>query len=57
MTQWEPASGHPKGWRVIRYKGKEGFLQQQLTRKTGGPVLFKSYEAARKRADKMNNSA
>jgi hypothetical protein len=52
-AMWRPASGHAGGWRITR-----GLCpQEQLEGKTGRVVLFKTSEAAQRRADKMNLTA
>lgn len=47
---WQPASGHPGGWRVTR-----GICpMQEHEDKRGRRILFKTMQAAQKRADKLN---
>lgn len=50
-NSWHPASGHPSGkWRVTR-----GYSpMRELEGKNGRRILFRSIEAAQKRADKLN---
>ncbi len=56
--QWEPASGHPGGWRVLaRTPGRGVSSIHELEKKDRSPVLFRSYEAAKKRADQLNAEA
>ena len=50
---WQPASGHPGGWRVV--KGYSPL--QEICGKTGKVILFKSYANAKKRADMLNGIA
>jgi hypothetical protein len=54
-AQWQPASGHPGGWRVVRKL--EGRPMEELEAKGGRrPVLFKSFEAADRRARQMREA-
>lgn len=49
-SRWEPASGHPKGWRVTRGVSP----LQEAEDKAGRRRLFKSREAAQRVANKLN---
>lgn len=61
-ARWRAASGHPGGWRVVRQ------FFPPLTPPNGGPNfqeakgpkgrlrLFRTFEAAKKAADALNNS-
>lgn len=59
-ARWSASSGHPSGrWRVTRaryalnpYPGLE-----ELETKDGRVVLFKTYEAAQRRADELNGGS
>lgn len=62
-NSWKAASGHPNGYRVVKnsfekgqdglwYSGQRGFIE--LEGKTGKLRLFKSFEAAKKVAEKLN---
>lgn len=53
-TKWEIASGHPKGWRVTRYKDGYGFTLQEYETRSGRLRLYKTPESARKAADQLN---
>ena len=51
--QWRPASGHRKGWRVVR----DVCPMQEHEDRRGRRILFKSHDAAKKRADLLNREA
>jgi hypothetical protein len=55
LTQWEIASGHPGGWRVTRYLNGYGHTLQQHSSKVGNVILYKTPEAARRKAEELNN--
>ena len=49
-AKWQPASGHPGGWRVVR-----GLCpMEELNGPSGRRLLFRSRAAAQKRADALN---
>jgi len=49
-NSWRASSGHPGGWRVTR-----GYSPlEESCGKTGQVILFKTYEAAQKRANCLN---
>jgi len=54
-TPWEIASGHPKGWRVTRYLDGYGFTLEEYSTRDGRRRLYKTPEAARKVANRLNN--
>ena len=49
-NSWQPASGHPGGWRVVRGLSP----LEELVSKTGRRILFRSQGSAQKRADALN---
>lgn len=57
-AQWRAASGHPGGWRVVReffpplYAEKRGL--EELNRRDGRTLLFRTSKSAQRRADAMN---
>lgn len=62
-NSWQPASGYRSGWRVVRsnfekredgfwYSGERGLIE--FCGESGRLRLFKSYQSAKKIADKMN---
>lgn len=53
-ARWKPSSGHPGGWRVTRKDYVAGTPLEELIGKTGGVILFGSYESANRRADALN---
>lgn len=52
-AMWRPASGHPSGrWRVVRqFLGDRGF--QEFSDRRGRPILYKTREAAIRRAVRL----
>lgn len=57
--QWRAASGHPGGWRVCRQDfrpGADPYLQQ-LEKSNGQVRLWRSHEAAKRAANRINSEA
>ena len=61
LLQWRPASGHPGGWRVMREDFRSPPLFKPKLQAATGPkgklCLFRTMEAAQRRADEMNRAA
>lgn len=58
--RWKPSSGrHPGGYRVTRQDYRPGAdpRLQDLKKSNGQLLLFRTYEGAKRRADKLNESA
>lgn len=51
LCSWRPASGHPKGWRLVRGVA----TMDELKKSNGSLRLFKSYEAAKTTGDALNS--
>ncbi len=54
---WKPASGHSGGWRVIRYPSANQWQlgrMEEYSDVRGRPRLYKTHEAAKRVADKLN---
>lgn len=52
---WEAASGHPRGWRVVSMPNDPTRCgMRTLTARNLNPILFKTRDAAQRRADQLN---
>lgn len=54
ILAWAPASGHPGGWRVVKYAEPPQCHLIELEDRGGRRRLFKSRGAAEKVADGLN---
>jgi hypothetical protein len=55
-AKWAPSSGHPGGWRVTRqfFAPLPNPRFEEHTNRIGRCILFRSFDGAKRRADKLN---
>jgi hypothetical protein len=56
LLDWKPASGHPGGWRVVKYASPLECHLVELLDKAGRRRLFRSMGAAKNVADALNGA-
>lgn len=51
--EWRPASGHRKGWRVVKEQAEAPTIREHSS-VSGRLILYKSYWSAQAKAVRMN---